>query len=387
MQRGLPISLDGNSTLDRPTPGEIEISMFGPGYGESILLHVGDNNWLLVDSCIDPTTREPAATEYLRKIGVDPSEAVKLIVASHWHDDHIRGLGKILHRCNNAEFAFSSAMKAKEFLNLVFAYGKRSLMDTSGVNEFSSILQTLGERKQTGLGIPKFAIADRLLWRRDLVHLGTPYVCEVHSLSPSDESLRLALEEIGRLLPNENEPKKRLADKRPNHNAVALWVRIADFSIVLGADLESTNHQNTGWSAILGSETRPRGKGCVFKIPHHGSSNADEKRVWVEMLEPMPIALLSPFINGKTRIPTASDVKKICSRTTHGYSTADVKDQKPKIRERVVERAITEVVKSIRKVNSHPGHIRLRRKEVFSPNIWEIALFGGALPLSSVYKN
>lgn len=32
-----------------PEVGEIEVSVFGPGYGESILLHAGDNDWFLID--------------------------------------------------------------------------------------------------------------------------------------------------------------------------------------------------------------------------------------------------------------------------------------------------------------------------------------------------
>jgi beta-lactamase superfamily II metal-dependent hydrolase len=387
MRKGSKISLNGNSEMRGPTLGEIEISMFGPGYGESLLLHVGDNNWLLVDSCVDPFSKKPAATEYLQRIGVDPSEAVKLVVASHWHDDHIRGLGNTLRECENAIFAFSSALKRKEFLTLVFAFGKRSLMDTSGVNEFYSILKTLKERKETGLGIPKFAIADRLIWKKELSPLGVSYDCEVYSLSPSDESVRLALEEIGRLLPREREPKRRLVDRSPNHNAVVLLVRVGELAILMGADLENTTHPGSGWSAIVTSGTRPQGRGCVFKIPHHGSINADHSGVWDEMLIPDPIALLSPFISGKTRIPTRSDVKRLRSRTSYGYSTADMKDQKPKMAQRVVDKTVNETVKSIRKVNPQLGHIRVRRKAVSSETPWEVTLFSGAVSVSSLFKD
>jgi len=37
---------------------EIEVSVFGPGYGESILVHLGAGKWVIVDSCRDNKTGE-----------------------------------------------------------------------------------------------------------------------------------------------------------------------------------------------------------------------------------------------------------------------------------------------------------------------------------------
>jgi len=68
-----------------PAPDEPEVVVFGPGYGEAIAVHLGDNQWLLVDSCRNPKTKVPASLEYLQEIGVDPTQ-VLAVVASHWHD-------------------------------------------------------------------------------------------------------------------------------------------------------------------------------------------------------------------------------------------------------------------------------------------------------------
>ena len=80
-----------------PRDGEFELTLLGPGYGESVVMHVGAGVWVLVDSC--GRADAPAALEYLAKVGVDPAEAVKLIVASHWHDDHMRGMAHLAHTC------------------------------------------------------------------------------------------------------------------------------------------------------------------------------------------------------------------------------------------------------------------------------------------------
>jgi hypothetical protein len=51
--------------LTPPVPDELELSVFGRGYGEAICIHLGDGDWILIDSCINPATRRPAALSYL----------------------------------------------------------------------------------------------------------------------------------------------------------------------------------------------------------------------------------------------------------------------------------------------------------------------------------
>lgn len=35
-----------------PATDEIELTLFGPGYGEAIAVHLGEGAWLLVDPCV-----------------------------------------------------------------------------------------------------------------------------------------------------------------------------------------------------------------------------------------------------------------------------------------------------------------------------------------------
>ena len=89
-----------------PGKNEFEITLFGPGYGESVVLHVGNGAWIVVDSCIDKENT-PVAIHYLNRLGVDPAEAVTLVVATHWHDDHIRGMARLVAACTNANEVWS----------------------------------------------------------------------------------------------------------------------------------------------------------------------------------------------------------------------------------------------------------------------------------------
>jgi glyoxylase-like metal-dependent hydrolase (beta-lactamase superfamily II) len=74
-----------------PDPDQFEVSVLGPGYGEAIVVHLGNGEWLTVDSCIDSRTREVAPMAYLRGLGVNLATQVRLVVTSHWHDDHVAG--------------------------------------------------------------------------------------------------------------------------------------------------------------------------------------------------------------------------------------------------------------------------------------------------------
>ena len=86
----------------KPEYDEFELSLFGPGVGECIVIHLGAGEWIIVDSC--KGERDPAAIEYLKSLKVSLEHEVKLVVATHWHNDHIRGLDTILSKCPVASF-------------------------------------------------------------------------------------------------------------------------------------------------------------------------------------------------------------------------------------------------------------------------------------------
>ena len=80
---------------------------------------MGDGEWAIIDSCINPHTEQPAALSYLESLGLTASEVVHLIVATHWDDDHIRGLSTVVDSSPNARFACSAALRRKEIFAFV----------------------------------------------------------------------------------------------------------------------------------------------------------------------------------------------------------------------------------------------------------------------------
>jgi beta-lactamase superfamily II metal-dependent hydrolase len=368
-----------------PDDNQIEVSVFGPGYGESIAIHVGNGVWIIVDCCINPFSGQPAPLEYLERIGVDPASSVRLIVATHWHDDHIRGLGKVFRACKRADFSCSAALQRKQFLALVQACGTRHMMSSSGVDEFFEIHSAMADRARETASSrihPKWAIADRLLWQECHPSATVDPAIHVYALSPSDAAVSRSLEEIAGLMPTAHSPKKRVTVSSPNHFAVVVWVNIQGIILLLGSDLEETNDPSTGWAKIVGSTTRPAGQACLFKVPHHGSRNADHPSAWSNLVEPLPLCVLTPFWRGSTKLPRRNDIERIMRHTDNAFISADLKAKKLK-RPKPVEEMLKGAVRSIHPLHSSFGHVRVRSSTQMGPGALAVDLFGDAIPLSA----
>ena len=348
-----------------PQDDEIELTLFGPGYGESIALHVGGGAWVLVDSCLDKDGT-PRSLRYLESLGLDPASAVVLIVATHWHDDHIRGMARLVEACGEADFCCSVVLRQEEFLSVVGALEARPFSDAgSGVREIHSVFSRRGDAASRQI----FALANQRILKRG--------ECEVWSLSPDSAVFKDFLRSIGRLVPGARQTKARLPDLSPNEAAVALWIGVEDIALLLGADLEQR-----GWTGILQSSARPSGTASVFKIPHHGSGNAHEPGVWTHMLTPDPFAVLTPWRKGSGALPSQRDMQRILACTKNAYATAKTDSLRTGSarRGRTVERTIRESGVRLKSLAMSPGWLRLRRP-LGSRTPWTVETFGPACHL------
>jgi hypothetical protein len=370
------------TVLQPPGNDELEVSVFGPGYGETVVVHLGLGDWLLVDSCLDKRTNIPASISYLRKLGINPATAVRIIVASHWHDDHVGGLASLLEECPGATFWCSGSLQTKEFLTLVRALGTRSI--DRGVQEFAKITNLLRERASTGKPQsqgPQWASENTRIWQRS----SGAVLGEIFSLSPSSAAMTLSFHEISQLLPRNDQQKKQLVAMRPNQAAVVLWVSVGGKSLILVSDLEEeSSDQKRGWSVIVDSSTKPAGTAQMLKIPHHGSENGHHSRVWSEMLVTEPFAVLTPFVNGGVTLPKRADARRICQLTANAYSSTSVLAPQQKKRHGALDRTIKQVARTIRTIPNIPGHVRIRNK--LSSSDWSVELFDGAVKLSEAIR-
>ena len=100
---------------NQPSRDELEVSVFGPGRGECIVLHIGNGEWFIVDSCKKDNTSNPVAYDYFKELSVDVERQVKGILVTHWHTDHTKGLPYLVEHCKGANIWFSAALREKKY--------------------------------------------------------------------------------------------------------------------------------------------------------------------------------------------------------------------------------------------------------------------------------
>ncbi len=374
--------MSGSKAMPRTKPpehNELELSLFGPGVGECAVVHLGAGNWMVVDSCLDANGKSVALT-YLASLEVDIATQVKLIVATHWHDDHIRGIAQLLREASSARFACSAALRREEFMTLVAADENFVLIEhKSGISEFSEVLRTLQARPgEARTGGPDHWASDGMR----LFYHTNPCPVEVYALSPSSQSITDALGGIARLVPSRGQIIRKFPCISPNDVAVVLLVSTEALSFLLGSDLETGRHPRCGWKGVVSSSRlRPRTLSMAYKVAHHGSENADLREIWTDLLTAKPYALLAPFAKGPSPLPSKDDVLRMKRSTDKLYCTAWPPGKSPPRRDNAVERTMREILRSHRATRKTPGQIRLRGSMLGGSESISVGLFDYAVRL------
>lgn len=334
---------------------------------------------MVVDSCLNESQDRPIALEYLTSLGVNVAEQVRLVVVTHWHDDHIRGSARLFSEARSSRFACSAALRNPEFFAIVAASESiKTVVRDSSLSEFQGILNELhrrnnrGKRSQRGPdhwaldGLPIFPSTGR----QQVV---------VTALSPSPQTLTDAALRLGKLIPTVADQMNRFPRSTPNDQSVAMQVHSDICSILLGADLETVGDPLRGWRAVVSSPMRPKIVSKAIKVAHHGSETGDCEELWTMMLEPDSIAMLTPYASGRKPLPSEQDIKRIKSRTSRVYCTSWPPTRKPP-RHPGVDRTLHEITRMHCAVARRVGHIRLRMN-FLRPSIPLIQTFNGACQL------
>lgn len=310
---------------------------------------------MVVDSCLSEN-KTPISLDYLRALGVDVANKVRLIVVTHWHDDHIGGISQLLKVATSANFACSAAIKTPEFFTLVAGAEKVKLVEhTTGISEFAEVLSILSDRESGRFGTgPDFWATDGMC----LYKGKSPQRTSVLVLSPSAQTMTASLGQIAKLIPSAPEAIRRFPCLSPNDVSVVLMVQTTNVHLLLGADLENVSDKKRGWQGVVCSQSRPDQKCSGFKVAHHGSENADCEEIWAHLVVENGRALLTSFAGGRKPLPAQSDVERIKKRTKYAYCTMWPPVKKPPRRN--VDRTMQEVARNRRALANRPGHIRLR---------------------------
>ena len=352
-----------------PGDDEIEITVFGPGFGEAIAVHVGIGNWLLVDSCIDPNSKQPASYTYLQKIGVQPHQ-VKAIVASHWHDDHVKGISTLAAYYPDAEFHISAVFDNKEAMAFLCAYNETAASGLSrGSNELYKVLMEKNRK------------IFHVMQRSSIMEVNANGKnVKVVALSPVSAALTQSIAHFAQYLPNINggSPVNHAPELKPNLEAIAIHIDFDGDAALLGSDLEE--HHSCGWSAIVTDHwCGLKSLSSVYKVAHHGSITGEHSLIWTTLLTPNPTACLTPFMRGNVKLPTDSDKDRIKGKALNAFiSSGSITSTK--MHHKTLKR-LNNICRHVTPVNSGFGAVRLRKKRGEATAVWTSELFGDACAL------
>lgn len=347
-----------------PALDEIEVTLFGPGYGEAIAVHLGDGAWLLVDSCIDTDAGAPASEVYLDGIGVGPDQ-VRTIVASHWHDDHVRGISRLAAKHPKADFVVSAVFNKKEALAFLAAYnGESSSGLARGTKELFDVVDA---RDKVSFALHKTLVLDDTFNTRSV---------RVTALSPVQAAFAQCIAHLAHYLPKRGEAINHAPDLRPNFEAIVLHIDLGDDAILLGSDLE--DDANLGWTAVMADQwSRSRKPSTAYKVAHHGSYTGDCPQIWTTLLQPDPTACLTSYMLAGRRLPNDADIERLKMNTSNVYIATGA-SRSPQMDSRVLKR-LRDMAKNVTLVDTGFGAVRLRKK--IGAQAWCVELFGAAKQL------
>lgn len=362
-----------------PQNDELEITVFGPGIGEAIVVHLGNGDWIIVDSCRSPLSKRPVPLEYLELLGVDVSTKVIRVIATHWHDDHVAGLSEVVELCGQATVWLTPAIKHDELITLIAHYSKRQCSGFgSGVDEMSKVLEVI--RKRSG----HFQLA---LENTSVIHTATTGgFCEIICLAPSATAITNAQIRTAQELKSAFKQQLRLPSFIENDGSIVLRIKAGNHLLLLGGDLEEKGNPSMGWLKAISTHLSLGSARDVqlFKIPHHGSINGYHPPIWSTVLQPNPWALITPYRRGQKPLPAAEGLAAIAQHTDRIYVTAATTLKKVKHSDQGVHKTTQEVtVSGIREAFPRNGAVRLRCKITDPGHVdsWRAETFGSAFKI------
>ena len=344
----------------KPSNDEIEITLFGKGVGECIVMHLGFGRYVTIDSFVNSETKNPIALDYLESLGVS-AKSIDYIIVTHWHKDHVLGIAKLANEVSStARFVMPAIINDECFVNFL-EINRQQLNSQSPVAEFCSALKIIEERDLKIV----LATKDRLLMQQEVTGASASNECiSLYALSPNDTQL-FRYQTYMKQLVVEQTKRPSYTSLTENEISIALWLDFVNDRALLGGDLEKD-----GWKEIVDNKILS-GKASLFKVPHHGSPTGYLDEVWKKLLVSLPVALLSVY--APSGLPADDDVQRVKEQSKGVFVAGS--------RAKVLSRP--EFFKKLRSCSSvelrsldTPIGIVRARKPVNSTDDWVIECFG-----------
>jgi hypothetical protein len=237
-----------------------------------------------------------------------PPTALGFVVATHWDDDHIRGLARVAYAAPDARVVISSSVRSPDFLHLASRHQQRTFSGLApGTREFARLMDCLTATHR----VPVLAQQDTILWRSDRL--------DFVALSPSasvtlDGLSAAAVRALGAAATGDS-----VREPTPNQSSIVLALRMQGDGVILGGDLEKGQDDHRGWRAVRRATCSAGLTASGFKVPHHASPDADDEDVWRELLVSDVRFAVTRFNNSERSLPSAADRERLRARSPNGW--------------------------------------------------------------------
>jgi hypothetical protein len=295
-----------------PNENELEITVFGPGYGESIVLHVPGIGWGVIDSCEVRKHPTPLALHYLLNLLSPPYPKLAFVLLTHPHEDHYKGLDKIIREYPGGvericRYEGDGVRELKRYLVQQRVAG--NYVSPGLVNVF----KTIGEAEKAGVNFRRLGEMTLVFDLKNvpIEGYGTANIC-LMALSPSAASCQKYVDTLFKAFPQRGKPVQPVPDEAHNLISVALLLKIGEIQVIFGSDVETGLKNNTGWNGIIFNRDCPELWTNLIKVSHHGSEDGFNPLAWQNHGKRMkPIAIITPFCHGSTLLPKKKDIENI----------------------------------------------------------------------------
>lgn len=289
--------------LCHPKPEELTITVIGgAGLGESVVIHIGDGHWIIIDSYV--SNKQSLAYIYLTSIDAN-LDNVEMIICSHWHSDHVKGMYQLLTSCKNAMFYVPSVSGSRYYPEFfagnikeieISEEGERTVME-----EFHSCMKYAYDNS-----ILDYLERDKTLIKRDIYG----QCLEIAAISPAKD-LR---NKFHKMFATKKDGKYKEYGIEPNMCSSAILISVNnELHLLLGADLECNRAEDDkdfdgclsrcsergirGWcNTFMESQNHNFvNKYSYVKIAHHSSETGYCPKLWNEKVTDDVIGVTTVF--------------------------------------------------------------------------------------------
>jgi ribonuclease BN (tRNA processing enzyme) len=384
----MTIRLKDYNELPQLDSDEIEISTIGVGTqeGESVVVHLGEGKWAIIDSC-KTSDGIVLPLHYLSSIGVK-AENVEKVLCTHWHRDHIKGLKDVVSKCENAEFYFPIIGQNNNYLKFLYR-GDVAQNNSSVWHEFIGCIKNAGKKTA-------FSGTDRLVFDSN-------NGIQLFALSPSDKMVEKMLKIVAKF-DDKDADYRKINDSaiKPNMGSSAFLLVTPEANVLLGADLEANRNYkkpvdscigscsaryDKGWCNVIDRGVTLRGKRVsLFKLPHHSSRTGYCDAIWTNHITEDIISVSTVFINNKgVKLPQKDMLEKYHSQSKSMYMTSlgpRRKDRNNANGKSMLETVNVPEIQSIAVLKEEQGIVCCRKK-MGQP--WQTYLLGSAIEVDDAF--